>query len=184
MGDNTDLKKFRTKLNTIGTAEHTIQMLQDCKDSQGDNFLKTAPCFNLTDGKVMYMGSEYTKSPNDAYSILHGIKQSDPSSLSYKDLHDSAVVTGYNSSASMYDIFEQDVIDLSGSINDAGKFDNDLRTTYTNVKTLRDELDNKMREIYNPEFQDSHTSYDQSIYITLSWTIVASSVLYYLFVRL
>jgi hypothetical protein len=183
MGDNTNLKKFHTTLDRVGRMGQKIQMINDCENSQTP-FLETATCFSLDNGKVKHMGSDYAKFPDSAYGILHNIKNADQSTFSYNDLYDSAVLDGYNGTASMFDVYEQDVVDLSGALHDENRFNDDLQQKYKSVRSLRDELDNKMREIYNPEFQDSNISHEQSIYLTLSWTIVATSVLYYLFVKL
>lgn len=186
MGDanlNTNLKKFQRSLDRIELHKNKIQMLEDCAKAYNDSgtttFSGTETCYKLSSNpdKVTLMGSDYTKFPESAYTILHGINAH---TVSYKKLLDSAVISGYDGATDTL----RDIVDLSGSLH-GGKFDNeDLQIQHSSVKLLRDELDNKMRNIYNPEDQDEYKSNEQSVYLTLSWTVVATSVLYFLFVKL
>jgi len=61
---------------------------------------------------------------------------------------------------------------------------NYLVNTHSNIKTKRNNLDMKMRELYENEYNDKQLLYDHSVYFTLAWTVLATSVLYYIFVKL
>ena len=194
MGDKTDLKSFHTTLSNIEKADSKLQMLYDCYNSQEASFSGNAQCLTIDKtNKKVFWSNGTTPYENDnvklPYEILYSmIDTQNPSTtqaITYNDLFASAGKTGYAQSASMFDVFEQDIVDLSGELNTNKKFKtNDIQTQYSSVRNLRDDLDNKMRDIYNPEVQDEHLSHEQSVYLTLSWTIVATSVLYYLFVKL
>jgi hypothetical protein len=94
------------------------------------------------------------------------------------------VNTGYVADITKLTAFKQDIADLSGGLNRATDFNSNIKDKYKTINELRSELDNKMRDIYNPEDQDPYILHNQSVYMTLSWTILATSVLYYLFVKL
>ena len=49
------------------------------------------------------------------------------------------------------------------------------------IRELRNKLDNRMREIYHPEDSDIYIDHRSSVYMSLAWTAIATSVLYYLF---
>jgi predicted carbohydrate-binding protein with CBM5 and CBM33 domain len=60
----------------------------------------------------------------------------------------------------------------------------DLLDKHNEVKALRKDLDNKVNELRNTEKTDNQILHDNSVYVTLTWTVLATSVLYYLFVKL
>ena len=59
-----------------------------------------------------------------------------------------------------------------------------LLDKHNEVKALRKDLDNKVNELRNTEKTDNQILHDNSVYVTLTWTVLATSVLYYLFVKL
>lgn len=82
--------------------------------------------------------------------------------------------------------FKADVNDLSTGINSSdtqGEHDT-LLNEHSEVKKLRNELDQKMREIYEADDTDIQIMDNSSSYITLTWTVLAISLLYYLFRKL
>lgn len=103
---------------------------------------------------------------------------------SMNDLRDdinSATLTYTN-----YSDFQTDVNDLSTGINSSTTQDehDDLLNNHSKVKKLRNELDQKMREIYEADDTDIQIMDNSSSYITLTWTVLAISLLYYLFRKL
>jgi hypothetical protein len=60
----------------------------------------------------------------------------------------------------------------------------DLLDDHNKIKALRKDLDNKVNELRNTEKTDNQILHDNSVYVTLTWTVLATSVLYYLFVKL
>jgi len=83
-----------------------------------------------------------------------------------------------------YSDFETDVNDLSTGINSSQNEHNILLNNHSEVKKLRNELDQKMREIYEADDTDIQIMDNSSSYITLTWTVLAISLLYYLFRKL
>lgn len=85
-----------------------------------------------------------------------------------------------------YSDFQTDVNDLSTGINSSTTQDehDDLLNNHSKVKKLRNELDQKMREIYEADDTDIQIMDNSSSYITLTWTVLAISLLYYLFRKL
>lgn len=81
---------------------------------------------------------------------------------------------------------KQDFTDLSYALasNDFSNIHPDNVKQYRDMKRKRKELDNKMRELYENEYTDNQLMYDNSVYVNLAWTVLATSVLYYLFVKL
>jgi len=57
------------------------------------------------------------------------------------------------------------------------------KNKHKEVKELRNELDNKMRELYG-EKGDPDLNLDSSVYSTMLFTIMTTSLLYYLFVKM
>lgn len=196
----TSLKKYEGALDSIYKTNLKNRLLDDCYKAQND-FDESASCFKqFGDTWKLYSPTGYNRYENqDAVAILNSVSPSesiitrtgtahnnlnDLSGVSYKDIFNSIAVSGYNQDISQFTKFKQDITDLSGALHNRGHFNHDIQTKYKNVNDLRSELDNKMRDIYNPEEQDAYRLHDQSIYMTLSWTILATSVLYYLFVKL
>lgn len=101
----------------------------------------------------------------------------------FKDLYQNFIDAAY-SGASDYASFEQDIVDLSGGLHGAFARSSEIPDKHKAIKALRNELDNKMRELYNPELEDNHIMRDSNVYMTLAWTVLATSVLYYLFIKL
>ena len=190
MPNPTHLKKYEGALVDIDSQSIKVRMLEDCRNSQSP-FNENASCFKL-DGVKTYKYNETGYSLYNNDNLLSDISASgvahagmgDLNGVSYNDILSSFIITGYETNINDYTKFEQDIIDLSGGLNNRNHFNQDIQTNYKKVNDLRSELDNKMRDIYNPEDQDSYRLHDQSIYMTLSWTILATSVLYYLFVKL
>ena len=80
---------------------------------------------------------------------------------------------------------QQDVADLSNGINNYTDTDYDkLVTDHAEIKRKRNELDQKMRDVYEADNTDMAIMDNSSSYITLTWTVLAISLLYYLFRKL
>jgi DNA polymerase/3'-5' exonuclease PolX len=95
----------------------------------------------------------------------------------FKDLYDAVQIS--NTQMQTYGEFEQDIENLKANMNTTLN-NTDLEDTHKNVKELRNKLDNKMREIYHPELQDAYVDHSAQIYMSLAWTVMAASVLYFL----
>ena len=80
---------------------------------------------------------------------------------------------------------QQDVADLSNGINNYTNTDYvKLITDHKEIKRKRNELDQKMRDVYEADNTDMAIMDNSSSYITLTWTVLAISLLYYLFRKL
>ena len=105
------------------------------------------------------------------------------SGSTFKDAYETFILDAYGANDA-YTIFAQDIVDLSGGLHGAFARSSEIPDKHKAIKLLRNELDNKMREIYNPELEDTHIMHDSNVYMTLAWTVLATSVLYYLFIKL
>lgn len=80
--------------------------------------------------------------------------------------------------------------DLNGKIADINNnMMPSVRATYNvqqydEMKQTRDELDNKMRELYNEEETDHQLFFDSSTYLNLGLTVAATSAVYFLVTNL
>ena len=83
-----------------------------------------------------------------------------------------------------YSDFQDDINNLSTGINSSQNEHDTLLNNHSEVKKLRNELDQKMREIYEADDTDIQIMDNSSSYITLTWTVLAISLLYYLFRKL
>ena len=92
----------------------------------------------------------------------------------YTELIESAYGIG------LYSEFKQDLTDLKTGI-DAALQDETLPNKQKEIRELRNKLDNRMREIYHPEESDIYIDHRSGVYMSLAWTAIATSVLYYLF---
>ena len=107
----------------------------------------------------------------------------DLSGSTFKNAYETFILEAYEAEDA-YTIFAQDIVDLSGGLHGAFARSSEIPDKHKAIKALRNELDNKMRELYNPELEDTHIMHDSNVYMTLAWTVLATSVLYYLFIKL
>lgn len=195
MSNPTYLKKYETALDNIIKQSDRIKMLQDCQNSQNasDSFDENLSCFKLDGNSTYkYSGTGYSLYDHEnAYNILNSItptgKPHGPGNekgISYHDIFKKFANDGYTTNIGDFSKFERDITDLSGALHRSADFRPDIQQNYKNINDLRSELDNKMRDIYNPDYEDEYILHNQSVYMTLSWTILATTVLYYLFVKL
>jgi len=62
----------------------------------------------------------------------------------------------------------------------------DLDASYNKIQVLRQELDAKLKELYGTEdsiFQEEKMVYDANVYAGLLWTVLATSIIYYVFTK-
>lgn len=138
--------------------------------------------FNADVKNLNNIGTELTKYLNCYKDGKRGGDICDDKSMNdLRDEINSATLTYTN-----YSDFQTDVNDLSTGINSSTTQDehDDLLNNHSKVKKLRNELDQKMREIYEADDTDIQIMDNSSSYITLTWTVLAISLLYYLFRKL
>ena len=99
----------------------------------------------------------------------------------FSDMYGEFLETAYGSSK--YPAFLQDINDISGGLQTAIS-NTDIPDRHKDIVSLRNKLDNRMRDIYNPELDDVNIMHTSSVYSSLAWTVLATSVLYYLFIKM
>jgi hypothetical protein len=150
----TSLKNLHTELNTLLKTDTESTELIKCYNDYEGNIASNSMC-------------EYLKPNGDKYT--------------YNELYNKVVTVKYNANDKREYI--QDGVDLQQGI-DLATQERKIITKNKEVKELRNKLDNQMREMYNPEVLDVMVDHNTGIYTTIMWTILASSVLYYLFQKL
>lgn len=201
----TQLKKFQSTLETIYSADNLNTALRACKNengyvSQGDNYV----CFIHDASNNTIENSAGNRI--DSYYDGNVARVSDISSSfmpiyynnigSYDAVNDKYTYTfgnvyahliGQSNGVGNYADFKQDLSDVYHAMYTNSHFD-DHHTTemdkYIAMKNKRKDLDRKMREIYDEKNSDTYVMFDNSVYTNLAWTVLATSVLYYLFVKL
>lgn len=166
---STNLKDFEDQLKTLINMETDIDTLKECRENATDFNPDTTTC------------TDFQPDSND-YSPYND--------LSYNAIYKMMQGVVYTSSSN-FSVFEQDFTDLSGNPSTStggvqGILANKhvLPAQYKQVKELRNDLDNKMRDILNQGETDVTRMHDSDVYMTFGWTLLATSVLYYLFSKL
>ena len=59
----------------------------------------------------------------------------------------------------------------------------EMKTKHGEVKELRNNLDKKMRELYNDDLNDVTIEYNSVLYTNLAFTILGTTLLYFVFVK-
>ena len=190
---STQLRGFETNLKKIIEDDAVNRILRDCASNAGNALTNSTVCVTISDGDV-YQGSNANGTlisdlPADfagnlAYKpidIGDGLTQYTYGNIYTKLVKDAA---GFNGNVA---VFAQDLTDISAAINVHSGFKTDHPDNINKYKTMknkRKELDWKMRELYDESNSDVNLLFDNSVYVNLAWTVLATSVLYYLFVKL
>jgi len=181
----TKLKNFESTLNNVQQANRIIEMMNECQSSQS-SFSTVFPCFKESENSTLiYDGNGGYKHYDKSNLLLDlpTVTLNSVSGVSYAGLLSRSSLIGYSIDIDR-PVFQHDLQDLSGALHRSTDFRQNIKTKYKSVNELRSELDQKMKEIYDPDDQDTYILHNQSIYMTLSWTIIATSVLFYLFAKL
>lgn len=174
----TKLNTFHTNLETIYANDTLNKVLRECQENGTTDCVKTVDFIDY----YKYGTTE----------VINGI---DLSGVSYYTVGSDNIYTTGNiyaklvNDASDYSTmaeFAQDLVDISNALisTDFSDYHPDQMSKYKSMKQKRKDLDNKMRELYANEYTDNQMMYDSSVYVNLAWTVLATSVLYYLFVKL
>lgn len=137
-------------------------------DTVGTEIAELETCYKA----MIADGGEY-----DGSFICADISGSPTFETAYGDLLETAY-----SNQGKY-AYGDDISDLSGGIHDIPN-EPGYMSDYKKVKDLHNKLDNQMREIYNPDMEDVHIMHSSTVYMSLAWTVLATSVLYFLFQKL
>jgi hypothetical protein len=193
-----NLTQFNKTIKSILQSRKLQEMHKNCGEK---NLSATDQCFTVDTETQKVMNADGTINTtfqnetgtnlDSAYNILMGQYNlgtpDKQTTFTVNEILAMAVAAGYDGDSNQYgesSKFGQDITDIQASMGNSAHFQNDISTTHKDVKELRNKLDNQMREIYNPDQQDPNILLDQSVYVTLVWTVLATSVLYYLFVKL
>ena len=193
---DTEFNNFHGNLIALNNRLGLVTALDTCYKKYNNNITLDTICYTMSNGKIYYRDSvqpNYNTSnqvTNDIDSVIKPLSNNGSKiDYTYGEIYHNLLTTntaGYTN----YDDYKQDILDLSagiGMIRPGGlKVDsmNYLVNTHSNIKTKRNNLDMKMRELYENEYNDKQLLYDHSVYFTLAWTVLATSVLYYIFVKL
>lgn len=192
----TQLKSFQNNLGTIISNAEINAMLRDCATTAQNSggLSDSTVCLTSDINGNLYLGDSTTTAYtgdicsntfiNDYQS--YNYVDSGYTKYTYGNIYTKLVrdVDGFNGNVA---VFAQDLTDISAAINVHSGFNTDHPTNigkYKAMKNKRKELDRKMREIYDQSDSDVNLLLDNSVYVNLAWTVLATSVLYYLFVKL
>ena len=177
----TSLRNFQTALENL-YANKFMDVLKTCQNKFPDstvNQLNSTVCLTRT-GPNKY---------NDANGVSLDIPDSSTGLLVNGTLTYSAIMSkayaaaNYTQSSAEY---IKDLTDIHTSLAST-KFTTGHDATinlYTHMKSTRKDLDNKMRSLYGDGYTDNQTQNDNVVVVNLTLTVLATCVLYFLFVKL
>jgi hypothetical protein len=188
----TQLKGFENNLNLIIGAGGVNTMLRDCATDAGNGLTNDTVCITSDINGNLYVGDGTTAAytgdicSNTFISTYNSYTDGTNRKYTYGNIYTKLVssVNGFDGNIA---VFAQDLTDISAAINVHSGFNTDHPTNigkYKAMKNKRKELDRKMRELYDQSDSDVNLLLDNSVYVNLAWTVLATSVLYYLFVKL
>lgn len=174
----TKLNTFHTKLETIYGNDTLNKVLRECQEDGATDCIKA-------DASGIY----YKYVANEVINNIDLSGVSYYTDGSYNVYTTGNIYTKLVGDAGTYSTvaeFTQDLVDISNALisTDFSVYHPDQMSKYKSMKQKRKDLDNKMRELYANEYTDNQMMYDSSVYVNLAWTVLATSVLYYLFVKL
>ena len=184
MRSNTNIKSFNSNLQGATNIVHYIDAYTDCATNYGDvTPLDLSVCYTKASGVLYDSNDNAVDETKNYYTTISGNIVSADGSLTYVDLKDILISTvpGYSD----INDYTADLTDLKRLVN--GSYDpsfNYIINQHENNKKKQNELDFKMRELYEEEKSDTKILYDNSVFLTMTYTVLATSLLYYLFVKL
>lgn len=157
-----DYRTFLTKLNTLDVS---LNIYIKCVEQNAETMLQDP-----------IVGNYYVSNPNLSCSIVGG-------TINLGTLSDQ-VIEGSNDLQTLITNINNDITNskYSTSTNNV----NIINEKYKSVLEKRQRLDNKMRELYanSRSENDMQIQTDSAVYGALLWTVLATSLLYYVFVKL
>lgn len=135
---------------------------------------------SLLDINTVYQGANVTDISNilgrTNANITWGDIKAKQLSVTYRDAFDDAKIRA----------IQQDISDLNESLakQSHNATYNEIVALQKENRSKRDNLDRKMQSVYETETLDVTMRYDNTVYTTLIWTVMTTSILYYLFIKL
>ena len=182
MESNTNIKSFNDKLKGATNIVHYIDAYTDCDTNYGDvTPLDLSVCYTKPlDGVLTDSNGNPVDEAKNYYTTISGEVGS--GSLTYDALKRKIMSLPLDYTEAEFDA---DLTDLKRLVN--GSYDpsfNYIINQHENNMKKQNELDFKMRKLYEEEKSDTKILYDNSVFLTMTYTVLATSLLYYLFVKL
>jgi hypothetical protein len=196
MATDIQLKDFANNYNSIVTTSSVHdKLLFKCLSDYKNNVANDSVCFTVSDGQIKDKNGISFATLPDAYKNLAN------NQIKFSDIQDKINSSSNNISLTFMDDWK-DLRTSLGSIPIQTNGDYDMnRITSDNIQYFKDNfkhdiedkhddiirqrnnLDNKMRELYG-EPNDADFNSETSIYSTMLFTILTTSLLYYLFIKM
>jgi hypothetical protein len=184
---NTYLKNFQTELDAVKNSSGLIAIMKTCRNKNNsvtESVLNGNTCLTNTNG--VYTDANGKNVTTDIIpSSLAGLT----SPYTYATL-ETQVFFSANNNASNYATYTSDLSQIAFSTT--GSYDQSFNAYHTDTKNLytsmvpnRAGLDEKMRQLYGKNgVSDTELQYENGVLVNLTWTVLATGVLYFLFVKL
>ena len=181
----TNFQNFGEFLGSVSVANKTYTVLNDCYSFYKTDISASATCLRKTadDRDISYntmknttilkseLGNDFSFNTTNTYGSLTSryFTLGSGNTISYEDLiQNMRIINNINSAT-----------DSSFNMHHPTTL-----TEYKDLKKKRDGLDIKMRELYNDETTDNMTMQNSSIYMNVTLTVLATSLIYLLFAKL
>ena len=185
----TNLKDFETELDYLSAANGITTVMETCKN----NYLKKnnnsytglddSICLRKRNGIFynVYENSQVNRDFSGAglvYPYTYGKLETKVFSLA------NSASSGFVKNSTDY---ATDLNNINYNMeNTTSKFyahDFNTRNLYNSMVPIRNKLDRKMRTLYGKD-NDAELQYNHGVLVNLTWTVLATCTLYFLFVRL
>lgn len=181
----TKLKEFQLELATLEKSKSLPDVLKKCYEYQGTSFSKDRVCLTYDENNQKFRDINGSIVSNLPSTWVDGTAISYGTTTTYGSLE--AIYVSFTDAGSLNN-YNTDLSTVQTSLtNPENKFNNlnkDNINLYSTMKSKRGSLDTKMRELYEDENTDTQSMFENSIYANLSITVLATCLLYLLFVKL
>lgn len=147
----TNLKKFHQTLMSVQENEQRLNDLHKCYE---------------------------TRDPGVPLEQVSCAMSNNEVDVSFTELYSEMIGTSYR--VNSYDAFVQDLKDIQHGIQTSLTKKNILTDKSKDVNDFRNDLDEKMKEMYNPTDGDDYIMYNSTLYMSMGWTILGASIIYYI----
>ena len=181
---STKLKEFELELATVEKAKSIPDVLKNCYEYQGTTFSNDRVCLTYDANAQKFRDINGSVVLNLPATWVDGTTISYGTTTSYGSLE--AIYVSFTDAGSLNN-YKTDVSTVHTSLNAESKFNGQNEENinlYTTMKSKRNNLDTKMRELYEDENTDNQLMFESSVYANLSFTVLATCLLYLLFVKL